>query len=53
MYKTKQMSYNTKEKPMWGCTNEYLSEKKECYQNWLYQITLRVVTEKYFQWNKM
>jgi len=32
--KEKQMSYNTREQPIWNCTNEYLSKKKE------YQITL-------------
>jgi len=40
MYETKQMSYNRKEKRICGCTNEYLSERKEYHQNWLYQTTL-------------
>jgi len=29
MYKTQQMSYNTREKPIYSCTNKYLSKKKE------------------------
>jgi len=34
------MSYNTKEKPIYSCRDEYLSKKKECHKNWLYQTTL-------------
>ena len=38
MYKTKQMSYNTEEKPIYSYKNEYLSKVKEYHENWLYQI---------------
>jgi len=34
MYQTTQMSYNTKEKPIYNCTNEYLSKKTEYHENY-------------------
>ena len=37
MYKTKQMSYNTKEKPTSSCTDEYLSKTKEHHEIQPYQ----------------
>jgi len=33
MYQTKQMNYNTKEKPIDSYKDEYLSKKKECHKN--------------------
>jgi len=27
------MSYNTTEKPIWNCTNEYVSKKEGYHQN--------------------
>ena len=43
MYQTKQMSYNTEEKPIYSCTNELSLRKKEYHENWLYQITLCIL----------
>jgi len=33
MYKTKQMSFNRKEKPMCSCEDEYVFKKKEYQVN--------------------
>ena len=33
MYQTKQMSYNTKEKPIYSCRDEYLFKKKDYHKN--------------------
>jgi len=32
------MSYNTTEKPIWNCTNEYLSKKKGSLTNSIKEI---------------
>jgi len=43
------MSYNTREKPIWNCTNEYLSKKERISSELsVSSNSLRVVTEKYF-----
>jgi len=42
------MSYNTKEKPICSCRDGYISKKKECHRNWLYQQLFESSNRKVF-----